>query len=147
MFFYGDCCVVVEIWFHLGWGISKRLISKYFPGARKFNFGNVVNGPTKEKESSSLSGQPIFILNSWVLHNNNYENYETFHRTTKPHSRSHDALQTYQYHLPCTLNKWVTMGQKLKSPIVMFLVPNISMRPDYMNFHTICALKVSIFSL
>ena len=44
--------------------ISKRVDFKILSRCREIQFGNGVNGPTKEKESSSLSGQPIFILTS-----------------------------------------------------------------------------------
>ena len=45
-------------------GISRMITFKILSRCMEIQFGNGVNGPTKEKESSSLSGQPIFILNS-----------------------------------------------------------------------------------
>lgn len=40
--------------------VAVKILSR----CMEIQIGNGVNGPTKEKESSSLSGQSIFILNS-----------------------------------------------------------------------------------
>ena len=44
--------------------ISRMVAVKILSRCIEIQIGNGVNGPTKEKESSSLSGQSIFILNS-----------------------------------------------------------------------------------
>ena len=45
-------------------GITRMFGFKIHSRCTETQFGIILNGPTKENESSSLSGQPIFTLYS-----------------------------------------------------------------------------------